>query len=168
MKRCHVMGLMVALGLQVVVMAGVFLGGVYPLWVGEEIRLETRPVDPRDLFRGNYARPGYDFSTLKASDLRPGDVVYLPLEKQPNEALWRGGEPQATEPETGLYLRGRVAGQPWSAGNTVKYGIEALFAPKEKALALERQLRHSAVAVVRVAPNGKAALVTVEAKAINN
>ncbi len=47
-------------------------------------------------------------------------------------------------------------------------GIEALFAPKEKALALERQLRHSAVAVVRVAPNGKAALVTVEAKAVGN
>ena len=50
----------------------------------------------------------------------------------------------------------------------MKYGIEALFAPKEKALALERQLRDSGVAVVRVAPNGKAALVTVEAKAINN
>ena len=168
MKRCHVMGLMVALGLQVAVMAGVFLGGVYPLWFGEEVRLETQPVDPRDLFRGNYARLGYAFNNVEIPGLRPGDVVYLPLEKQPDEALWRGGEPQVSEPEIGLYLRGRVSGQPWSAGNTVKYGIEALFAPKEKALALERQLRDNAVAVVRVAPNGKAALVTVEAKAVDN
>lgn len=168
MKRCHVTGLMAALGLQVAVMAGVFVGGVYPLWVGQEIRLETRPVDPRDLFRGNYARLGYDFSTVETPDLRPGEVVYLPLEKQPNEALWRGGEPQASEPETGLYLRGRVSGQPWSTGNTVKYGIEALFAPKEKALQLERELRDGAVAVVKVAANGRAALVAVETKAINN
>lgn len=168
MKRCHVIGLMAALGLQVMVMAGVFVGGVYPLWVGEEIRLETRPVDPRDLFRGNYARLSYAFSTQETSNLRPGDVVYLPLKKVQGEALWRGGDPQVGEPQTGLYLRGRVSGQPWRGGSTVKYGIEALFAPKEKALALEEQLRHRAVAVVRVAPNGKAALVTVEEKAVDH
>ena len=56
----------------------------------------------------------------------------------------------------------------YRAGSRVTYGIEALFAPKEKALQLERELRDSAVAVLKVAPNGRAALVTVETQAIDN
>ena len=32
---------------------------------GKEIRVKVVPVDPRSLFRGNYARLNYDFSRLK-------------------------------------------------------------------------------------------------------
>ena len=62
-QRTLRLALLAALTLQVAILAGVFVNGFYPLWLGKEIRLETRPVDPRDLFRGNYARLGYDFST---------------------------------------------------------------------------------------------------------
>jgi uncharacterized membrane-anchored protein len=165
-QRTLGLALLAALTLQVVILAGVFVKGFYPLWLGKEIRVETRPVDPRDLFRGNYARLGYDFSTLPATGFRPGDVIYLPLEQDGD--LWRGLTPSHQPPAQGLYLRGRVSGLPWGGTRRVTYGIEALFAPKEKALQLERELRDGAVAVLKVAPNGRAALVTVETKAINN
>ena len=165
-QRTLGLALLAALTLQVVILAGVFANGFYPLWLGEEIRVETRPVDPRDLFRGNYARLGYEFSTLPATGFRPGDVIYLPLEQDGD--LWRGLTPSHQPPAQGLYLRGRVSGLPWGGTRRVTYGIEALFAPKEKALQLERELRDGAVAVLKVAPNGRAALVTVETKAINN
>ena len=159
-QRTPGLALLAALTLQVVILAGVFVNGFYPLWLGKEIRVETRPVDPRDLFRGNYARLGYDFSTLPATGFRPGDVIYLPLEQDGD--LWRGLTPSHQPPAQGLYLRGRVSGLPWGGTRRVTYGIEALFAPKEKALQLERELRDGAVAVLKVAPNGRAALVTVE------
>ena len=45
----------------------------------------------------------------------------------------------------------------------IRYGIEAYFLPREKALALEKALRNSgSVATVMVAPNGKAALMEVD------
>ncbi|MAX55427.1 MAG: hypothetical protein CL537_07955 [Alcanivoracaceae bacterium] len=150
---------------QLVVMAGVWVNGFYPLWLGEEVRLKTRPVDPRDLFRGNYARLHYDFNTIEpgeSADFRPGDVVYVPLVR--NGDLWDPQPTQASRPESGVFLRGRVTSRPWRSGSRVTFGIEALFAPKEKALALEKQLRHTAVAVVRVAPNGRAALVSVNSE----
>ena len=160
-KHSLKMALLGALLLQLMVMAGVFINGFYPLWVGDEIRLKTQPVDPRDLFRGNYARLNYAFSTVDSPDLRPGEVVYLPLIR--DGELWITGSPGHEKPAEGPFLRGRVSGSFWGGSNRIKFGIEALFAPKEKALALERQLRDEAVAVVRVAPNGRAALVTVEA-----
>ena len=165
-QRTLGLALLAALTLQVVILAGVFVNGFYPLWLGQEIRVETRPVDPRDLFRGNYARLGYDFSTLPATGFRPGDVIYLPLEQDGD--LWRGLTPSHQPPAQGLYLRGRVSGLPWGGTRRVTYGIEALFAPKEKALQLERELRDGAVAVLKVAPNGRAALVTVETEAVNS
>ncbi len=97
--------LIAALGLQLVIMAGVFVNGFYPLWLGEEVRLQTQPVDPRDLFRGNYARLGYEFSTLDSTDFRPGERVYLPLKRDGD--LWITGEARHDAPEQGLFLRGR-------------------------------------------------------------
>jgi len=154
--------LLAALALQLAIMAGVFVNGFYPLWLGEEIRFKTQPVDPRDLFRGNYARLNYAFSNLENPDFKPGDVIYLPLSREGD--LWTAGEPNHHQPEEGLFLRGRVSSRPWHGGSRLTFGIEALFAPKEKALALERQLRDEAVAVIRVAPNGRAALVTVNSE----
>ena len=93
-------------------------------------------------------------------------MIYLPLEQ--DGQVWRGQTPAHEPPEQGIYLRGRVSGSPWGGASRVTFGIEALFAPKEKALQLERELRDGAVAVVKVAPNGRAALVKVETQAIDN
>lgn len=162
-----------ALFFQMSVLAGEYLMAMYPRWTGEEVRLRVRPVDPRSLFRGNYARLNYDISVLPASlaerAFGPADVVYVQLEKDPR-GDWEARRILAEPGEQGLYLRGRIQGNGFPLGGRgvnrddyrIRYGIEAWFAPKEKALALEEELRDGGMAVIRVADSGRAALMGVE------
>ncbi|KAF0807881.1 hypothetical protein A167_02755 [Alcanivorax sp. S71-1-4] len=157
--------LVLAALLQLVMLAGVYLGAKYPLWTGEPVTLRVVPVDPRDLFRGNYARLNYGISSLPASllpdqdTLREGQRVYVTL--APGEdGFWQATALSTQRPEHGTVVRGRVQ---WASGGqyVLRYGIEAWFAPKEKALALEDTLRGGGAARVMLAANGKAALVAV-------
>ena len=158
-------GLIIVIVFQLVVLAGEYLGAVYPLWTGKEIRLKTVPIDPRSLFRGNYARLNYDISTIEAEyfdekiNLRNDEQVYVKL-KQTEDGLYVFEDAFLEKPKDGIFIRGRIQdGRFWARGAyNIKYGIEAYFAPKEKALALEKELRHSGVAVIMVTNNGKAAL----------
>lgn len=47
------------------VLVAMLVGHAWPLWVGQVIYLKVRPVDPRDLFRGEYVVLGYDIATLR-------------------------------------------------------------------------------------------------------
>ena len=137
-----------------------------PLWTGTEVRVAVTPVDPRSMFRGDYARLRYAFSTLPegaldgVSALRAGEVVYVRLEGA-EDGLHRFAGASLERPEAGLFLRGRVRGG--GAPHRVRYGIEAFFAPQEEALRLERELRDGGVAVLKVSGNGRAAIEAVVA-----
>ena len=161
--------ILVVLG-QLLVLAGVYLGARYPLWVGEEVTLEVVPVDPRDMFRGNYARLEYAISVVPAALLDADDVgrplrrserVYVSLARG-DDGFWHATGLSRARPDDGIFLRGRIA---WHHSDVyrLRYGIEAWFAPKEKALALERDLVSGGVARIRVAPGGRAALAALEA-----
>lgn len=162
-------GLASAIALQLLVLLGIYLHAQLPLWTGEEIRLKAIPVDPRSLFRGNYARLQYDFSHLDAAQfaqrdkLREGEVVYVRL-KPGADGLYVFAGAGLKEPAEGPFLRGRITGS-WLRGDAdsyqVNYGIEAFFAPKEKALGLESRLRNGGVAVVMVSAGGRARLKAV-------
>lgn len=164
-RRLVLAGLLATVLLQVTVLAAEYLNAVYPLWSGSEVRLATRPVDPRSLFRGNYARLRYDINRLPPADLealgrlRHNEIVYVRLERAEN-GLHRYAGVSRTSPDQGLFIRGRsVAGSSRRTnGDNVLYGIDAWFAPKDKALALEHELAGGGVAVVMIAANGKAAL----------
>ena len=130
-----------------------------PLWTGTEIRVKTVPVDPRSMFRGNYAQLRYEFATLPEGALsevgggRNGEVVYVRLERGEGAEYECAGV-SLEPPSEGIFLRGRVAGYlpPYQV---VRYGIEAFFAPKEKALKLEKDLRNGGTAILMVAGSGK-------------
>lgn len=154
---------------QVLVLIGSVLTAQAPLWSGREIRMETIPVDPRSLFRGNYARLQYAISELDAASLaterplRNGEVVYVMLEPG-KKGVYRYAGVTLNQPEEGVFLRGRVSGQWWRREGDVyrvRYGIEAFFAPKEKALELERELRDGGVAVLKVSDSGRARLADI-------
>ncbi|KUJ80260.1 MULTISPECIES: GDYXXLXY domain-containing protein [Microbulbifer] len=160
------LALAAALLFQFLVLIGMVVTAQVPLWTGQEIRIETIPVDPRSLFRGNYARLQYAFSELDTGvfgqdrPLRNGEVVYVSLTPD-KQGLYRFAGASLQEPEDGVFLRGRVSGQWWRReGNVyrIRYGIEAFFAPKERALALESELREGGVAVLRVSASGRARL----------
>lgn len=171
MNRKIAIGLGAAIAFQFCVLTGMYLAAQLPLWTGTEIRLKTIPVDPRDLFRGNYARLEYEISLLDSAQfpaqegIRNGEVVYITLE--PGEGgLHRLSGVSLHKPPEGSYLRGRIAGRWFEAGRgqlRVRYGIEAFFAPKARALELEDELRDGGVAVLMVSPGGRARLKAVRA-----
>ncbi len=160
-RRWTVAALCGAIAFQVIVLGGMVASAAMPLWTGTEVRVETLPVDPRSLFRGNYARLSYAFSTLPedaldgARRLRRGEVVYVRLEKG-EDGLHRFAGASLERPAGGVFLRGRLVGE--HPPHRVRYGIEAFFAPKEKALRLERVLPDGGVAVLKVSAKGRAAI----------
>ena len=161
MRQKVALALAAAIALQVIVLAGMVASAAMPLWTGTEVRVATLPVDPRSMFRGNYARLNYDFSTLPedaldgVGELRAGEVVYVGLESG-EDGLHRYAGASLEPPAEGVFLRGRI--QRGRAPYRVRYGIEAFFAPKEKALRLEEELRERGVAVLKIAANGRAAI----------
>lgn len=167
MNRTQVfIGLILIICFQFLVLVFEYVGATYPLWIGQEIKLKTVPIDPRSLFRGNYARLNYEITQINSMDVnrlkssRNGEVVYIKLKKDEDGIYFYDGV-SLEQPADGLFIRGRIKNRFHSTNNAtyrVKYGIEAFFAPKEKALALEKDLRSGAVATVMVASNGKAAL----------
>ncbi len=154
-------GLVAAIAFQLVVLVGMVVNAALPLWTGTEIHVKTVPVDPRSMFRGNYARLGYEFGSLPEGALRgvkglhPGEVVYVSLEPGDDDEYVLAGA-SLERPAEGVFLRGRLA--TGTAPYRVRFGIEAFFAPKEKALELERELRNGGIAVLMVAASGRAAL----------
>ena len=151
----------VTIAFQIFVLIGMVARATLPLWIGTEIRVETVPVDPRSLFRGNYARLRYEFGILPydalstVEGLRVGEIVYVTL-REGEGGKFEFMRATMERPTNGMFLRGRLVTT--SRPLHVKYGIEAFFTPKERALELERDLRNGGIAILMVTDAGRAAL----------
>jgi len=114
----------------------------YTLRTGREVLLKTEPVDPRDLFRGDYVILNYEISSLdlsmlsgRADEFMPGDGVYVALDPSIKCASPIGI--YKTEPKTGVFVKGTIRNI--SRNNlSVKYGIENYFVPEGKGREIER------------------------------
>ena len=137
---------------------------------GTEIRLAALPVDPRDLFRGDYVVLRYALSQLRsdalerADALTHGDTVYVTLRR--DGADFAPVTAQATPPDGGLFLKGKIEGVRHPAGCAkpcrvyyVAYNLEKFFVPEGRGRALERLRNDQRLEVdVAVGTNGRAAL----------
>jgi uncharacterized membrane-anchored protein len=132
----------------------VLIGGLvgfkqYTLFTGHEVLLRTVPVDPRDLFRGDYVILRYPFSTINLNEhgLDPdraggvGDMLYVALEINGGYATFASVHASAPD---GLHIKGRVASFSASgpAGEKqydveVWYGIESYFVPEGRGREIE-------------------------------
>jgi uncharacterized membrane-anchored protein len=149
---------------QTAVLAYMVIGRVQLLRTGREITLPIRPIDPRDLFRGEYVRLGYDISTVPLNFLegprpKPNEVLYVTLEKK-EDGAWRAAAvtralPAATSPDR-IVLKGR----PLAPGSTwMRYGIESYFVPQGQGPKLEGMARdRKLAALVAVDKAGNAAI----------
>ncbi|MGY4232690.1 putative membrane-anchored protein [Bradyrhizobium sp. USDA 4449] len=140
---------------------------------GTEVTLQTRPVDPHDLLRGDYVVLGYDISQLPAGALagQPSagrnPVVFVKLAPDAS-GLYQAASVHAapvavTAPE--VLIRGRVS---YSCGSTVRtfcdgltirYGLESYFVPEGEGRTLEQARNQQKLRVVAaVLPSGRAAI----------
>ncbi|KKH96863.1 hypothetical protein EO95_03660 [Methanosarcina sp. 1.H.T.1A.1] len=141
------------------IFSGFILYKEYTLRTGTEVVLKTEPVDPRDLFRGDYVILNYEISTLDLDEVAAEDTsfeyndrIYLAL------ALEDGyGVPKKVyrnPPGDELYIKGTVkeliydweededgiiTEEPQIKELRVEYGIESYFVPEGRGLEIESQ-----------------------------
>lgn len=168
-RRRTLLGLAVLL--QLGVLAGMIALHLYPLVIGNRVLLQVIPVDPRDVFRGDFVILGYDFSPWRlekieglprtpafASNQSWEDVpVYVSLEEDPKSKHWRATRASVIRPASGVYLRGlyRPYGFP-----AIRAGIEAFYVEERSGHDYEKAIRDKKLfAEVAVAPSGAAKLV---------
>jgi uncharacterized membrane-anchored protein len=111
------------------------------LRVGQLVLLETLPVDPRDLLRGDFVRLNYKISNLPrelfseprpAGEISPGTTVFVALVPAGTNEFYqvaRASTEKFTPAANEVLLRGRVA-QSWrnSSGSVhLEYGLEQYF-----------------------------------------
>lgn len=157
-----------ATALQTAVLAWMVIDRTILLKTGKEIVLPVRPVDPRDLFRGQYVRLGYDVSSVPLRLIEGPRPVgsapfYVTIEQQEGGA-WTPVRITASPPrETGpkqLVLKARTfyrfpSGDYSPVGTVqVRYGIESYFVPEGEGPRLEALARDKKLAVL-VAVDGK-------------
>jgi uncharacterized membrane-anchored protein len=162
-RRIVTTGLLLSVLFQLTVLGVEYLGSVWPLWFGERVALETVPVDPRSLFRGDYIRLNYAISTIDSdlarTALRRGEVAYVTL--APRGETYAAVEISRVVPSGKPFIRGRVV----SAGGNgapyrMRYGIEAYFLPRAEAETIERTRRGRGRATVYLLDSGRAAVAS--------
>ncbi|HEY8904202.1 MAG TPA: GDYXXLXY domain-containing protein [Chthoniobacterales bacterium] len=110
--------------------------------------LQARPIDPRDLLRGDYIRLGYDISAAPAgTDLKEGDVAYVRLQQAGR--FWTISTVSSIPPHDGApWLRAR-----WKGGE-LDYGIDEYFVPEGKG-----RPPGKITAAIAIHPDGQAQIV---------
>jgi uncharacterized membrane-anchored protein len=94
------------------------------------IRLQTRPVDPRDILRGDYMVLNYDISRAATSGVEAGNVVVM---LKPEGAFHvvaevRSAPPPADDKQLWVHATARGSG----SDMRLDYGIEQFFVPEGK------------------------------------
>ncbi len=157
---------------QTTALATMVYGRVSLLRDGREIVAEVIPVDPRDLFRGDYVILGYAFGTGEVrvpKDTAQGDKVYVTLKPGAAAGQWEivSASEKLTEPSdpAQVVLKGIVSyvGAPPAEGElpkaSVRYGIESYFVPEGTGRELEQKVRDKKIsAVLAVGASGDVAI----------
>jgi len=173
--------------LLAVVLTAVLVGMIgmkqWTLTTGTPVLLETAPVDPRSLFRGDYVRLNYKISRLELSKLggdkvfAAHDTAWVVLEKA--ERYWHAVAVYRHRPDAApgqVVIKGEVR---WADGRgsafappvqarqprflVMRYGIESYFVPEGTGRAIERRGAHTPLDIlVAVDRFGNAGIKAVE------
>ena len=160
------------------ILAGMMVGHAWPLWTGETVLLRARPVNPRDLFRGEYVRldtpatrlfveegtrtapagavpvrplgAWQKHDTMENRHVRTGSAAYVQLERRDS------GEHEpvsisSTPVENAMNLRGRVRRRSTDGTVYVDYGLDAFYMQEGTAKPVEDALLDGRVVQMQVA-----------------
>ncbi len=133
---------------QVGILVGMIVADGAPLVFGETLRLKVIPVDPRDLFRGDYVVLGYDYSRVDRNripglnsdyDWRQRDEgrdVFITLQPSSDEKYWSAAEYDLHRPTGQHYLQGTL--RSWGQ---IECGIEAWYVQEGEGRRIENAIR---------------------------
>ena len=126
--------------LQLLILVGLTGYSEAILAFGKTVVLQTVPVDPRDLFRGDYVVLRYEISTLDRVpgywQIDEGDEIYVKLEKE--DDVWDAVQISKAKPDDWYYFIAGEVEDVWDGRLMVEYGIEAYFVPEGKGREIER------------------------------
>lgn len=143
---------------------------------GAEIRLRTVPIDPRDLFRGDYVVLAYPISTVEADTggerLQRGEKVYVALSRDAEGFAQAASVSREWPKASGgaVVIAGQVATTGACALNQdgttdcnrrrlrVTYGLESFFVPQGEGKAIETTDKARIEVVAAVSSSGAAAI----------
>jgi uncharacterized membrane-anchored protein len=151
--------LLAGFGLQLVILLGMTTLRAYALARGDVYFVRVQPVDPRDLFRGDYVILGYAFSRLPTElwgnpQAKDGGIICVELVPEGDGRHWRAGRFSFVPPGDGPYLRGKIVGS-----SLIEYGIESFFVQEGKGRRYEQAARTGQLtAEIAVSPDGQAVL----------
>jgi len=172
----HAKQIILACLVPVGILIGMTVTPLYTLLTGEEITLRTIPVDPTDLFRGDYVVLRYEAEEIPIA-LIPDEIrdevdsgrydieVYVPLEFK--DGVHTPTEVVLTKPDTDLYLKGKLnyLGPTWDdrvEGEEVayiSYSLDKYFVEDNTGLDLEEASRNGNILAKVKVKNGYAYLV---------
>ncbi|WP_417773789.1 GDYXXLXY domain-containing protein [Stappia sp.] len=132
--------------------------------MGTEVTLALRPVDPRDLLRGDYVIINLEIERVELPADRQsrgtpqvGDTVWTLVEPD-GQGVFRAVDALSEEAPAGrIALRGVVRRVADVRTLIVDYGIDAFFVPEGAGLEIERAERDSVRLVVAVTADGSSA-----------
>ncbi len=140
---------------------------------GREIRLAVVPVDPADLFRGDFVTLSYGISRIASTDVDGDndfawqDPIYVTVGDD-GAGGWKATAISHAPPASGVFLKGTVreigsggacAGVSECTLYTVEYNLEQWFVPEGTGHEIDQARDGHQVSVdVAVADDGRAAL----------
>ncbi|SHJ49024.1 Uncharacterized membrane-anchored protein [Geosporobacter subterraneus DSM 17957] len=146
---------LIAVSIPLIILLSMVVLPIMTSFAGETILLETRPVDPRDLFRGDYVILSYlieeipldKFSQGDQNELS-GDNAYSRFRNQsiyvtlaPNEAgIYEVQGASLKRPKSGIYMKAAYLYHNAMGPNPilrVDYQLDKFFVPENTGTALE-------------------------------
>ena len=143
MKKNKFLGL---IAVPFIVILAFILIKSFTLTTGTDILLETAPIDPVDLFRGNYVALSYVISTVNL-ETTPHDKEFIEKETiyallSQKDEFWTIDKVSHKKPQVQqnqVCMKGKVTSS-WRENQVrVEWGIESFFLPTDQAKKVERE-----------------------------
>jgi len=151
--------------LWIIIILGFVAFKEFTLKTGEEVMLKTMPIDPRDLFRGDYVILSYEIGSLDIGSLptdtanfNQNDKVYVVLSKQDGYGTASGI--YKNQPNEGLFIKGTIKNIR-NSQITIEYGIESYFVPEGEGWEIQRQSGRGLEAKVAIDKFGNAIIKSI-------
>jgi uncharacterized membrane-anchored protein len=151
---------------QLLVLLGMIAARAAPLITGQTVLVRVVPVDPRDMFRGEYVRLSYAFSRIPPEGVegiseaqrrgasKEGRTVYVPLVPDSDRVHMRAEKVTVVKPARGPFLKGQM-----SRWGQLEFGIESYFLQEGTGRVYEQAIRDRKLsAELAVSSDGQAAL----------